>query len=229
MRSPFAPGSIERFEGPTGPNPGAFLGTFIAGGSNGLSTPSSMLFGPDGKNDGKFDLFVTSAVLSSSSNGNGGTLIAAPGSSEVLRYDGTTGAFLSTFVAPDSGGLQFPAFMTFTETDPTKLTYGGRSTSAMARGWAATAFRSDSTTALAPLASSLLTMGQQSVPASPLLGLARPTALRPNPTLLLPAAGTPALAPARAADAVFAASHVATPEDTAGLFAPLASASLDVV
>jgi hypothetical protein len=42
-----------------------------------------------------------------------------------LRYDGTTGAFLSTFVTPDSGGLQFPTFMTFTETDPTTLNYDG--------------------------------------------------------------------------------------------------------
>jgi hypothetical protein len=41
----------------------------------------------------------------------------------VLRYDGTTGAFLGTFVAPDSGGLRFPTFMTFTETDPSTLNY----------------------------------------------------------------------------------------------------------
>ena len=28
----------------------------------------------------------------------------------VLRYDGTTGAFLSTLVTPDSGGLRLPPF-----------------------------------------------------------------------------------------------------------------------
>src|SRR5262249_54028823 len=38
-------------------------------------------------------------------------------------YDGTTGAFLGTFVTPDSGGLKFPTFLTFTETDPTTPAY----------------------------------------------------------------------------------------------------------
>ena len=83
-----------------------------------------MLFGPDGQDDGKLDLYVTSAVGSAANTGKYRPT-AAPGTSEVLRYDGTTGAFLGTFVAPDSGGLQFPDFMTFTETDPTTLNYVG--------------------------------------------------------------------------------------------------------
>ncbi len=47
----------------------------------------------------------------------------------MLRYDATTGAFLGAFVAPDSGGLRFPTFLTFTETDPTTLNYDGATTS----------------------------------------------------------------------------------------------------
>jgi hypothetical protein len=64
-------------------------------------------------------------VSSSVQSGNGGRFIAEPGTSEVLRYDGVTGAFLGTFIAPDSGGLRFPTFMSFTETDPTTLNYDG--------------------------------------------------------------------------------------------------------
>src|SRR5262245_4373885 len=117
----FPPGAVLRFEGPSGPNPGAFLGTFVAGGSGGLASPNGILFGPDG------DLYVASSALAGH-----GALPARPGTSQVLRYDGTTGAFLGTFVTPDSGGLRFPTFLTFTETDPTTLAYrtGDKLTSA---------------------------------------------------------------------------------------------------
>src|SRR5262245_27076496 len=119
----FPPGAVLRFEGPSGPNPGAFLGTFVAGGSGGLASPNGILFGPDG------DLYVASSALSGHS-----ALPARQGTSQVLRYDGTTGAFLGTFVTPDSGGLKFPTFLTFTETDPTTLAYidGNRLTAASA-------------------------------------------------------------------------------------------------
>ena len=50
----------------------------------------------------------------------------------MLRYDGTTGAFLSTLVAPDSGGLRCPLSMSFTETDPTTLNYDGATAGAAA-------------------------------------------------------------------------------------------------
>jgi hypothetical protein len=111
-------GSILRFEGPAGPNPGAFLGTFVPVGSGGLNSPLSLLFGPDANGDGIPDLYVSSAVIRSDFTSQGGT-------SQVLRYDGVTGAFIDTFVAPDSGGLRDPVFMTFTETDPTTLNYDG--------------------------------------------------------------------------------------------------------
>jgi glucose/arabinose dehydrogenase len=127
----FPAGAVMRFEGPSGPNPGApdpALGQqgaiFIPGGSGGLANPSGILFGPNR------DLFVTSSVLA----GTGGVLIAEPGTSQVLRYDGTTGAFLSTFVAPDSGGLRSPFFLTFTETNPTTLNYDGTTTANTASG-----------------------------------------------------------------------------------------------
>jgi DNA-binding beta-propeller fold protein YncE len=58
---------------------------FITAGSGGLNTPFGITLGPDS------NVYVAS---------NGG---------EVLRYNGTTGQFLSTFVAQGSGGLSFNA------------------------------------------------------------------------------------------------------------------------
>ncbi len=108
----FPPGAILKFDGKTG----AFLSTFITGGSGGLANPVGLLFGPDG------DLYVSSCAMD-------GILQALSHTSAVLRYDGTTGAFLNTFVTPDSGGLRCPISMTFTETDPTTLNYDGLTTS----------------------------------------------------------------------------------------------------
>jgi sugar lactone lactonase YvrE len=56
---------------------------FISAGSGGLSTPAGITLGPDG------DVYVA---------GNNGA---------VLRYNGTTGAYISTFVSQGSGGLGF--------------------------------------------------------------------------------------------------------------------------
>ncbi len=97
---------------------GAFVDAFVPRKSGGLIQPYGILFGPDGKNDGKQDLYVASASIYFK---NG--LKAVPGTSTILRYDGTTGAFNRVFVSADSGGLQFPSFMTFTETNPTTLNY----------------------------------------------------------------------------------------------------------
>ena len=176
----FPPGSVLRYEGPGGPNPGAFLGTFVAGGSGGLNTPVGVLFGPDGRNDGKLDLYVTSCVGSSPNTGKL-KLIADPGTSEVLRYDGTTGAFLDTFVAPDSGGLSFPAFMTFTETNPATLNYdGGAAGAAMAtaRPQPTTATRKTSTPGSLPGGGRF---GLAAVPGSPGNTPATADAARPAP------------------------------------------------
>jgi probable HAF family extracellular repeat protein len=81
----------------------------------------------------------------------------------------------------------------------------------------------------APLVSSLLNTRQPPLPASPLLGLATMPAPRPNPTEVLPTARTIAALPAAAADAVFVASHAATHDDAALLFAPLFSNSLEAI
>ncbi|HJT75855.1 MAG TPA: Ig-like domain repeat protein, partial [Gemmataceae bacterium] len=61
---------------------GAFLGTFITAGSGGLSDPRGITWGPDG------NVYVSSYA-----------------NSEVLRYDGTTGAFLNVF-ATGTGGFE---------------------------------------------------------------------------------------------------------------------------
>jgi DNA-binding beta-propeller fold protein YncE len=57
--------------------------TFIAAGSGGLSSPEGITLGPDG------NVYVA---------GDGGA---------VLRYNGTTGVYLNTFVSQGSGGLSF--------------------------------------------------------------------------------------------------------------------------
>jgi streptogramin lyase len=61
---------------------GNFVGVFVASGSGGLSEPRGLAFGPDG------NLYVGSDATHS-----------------VLRYDGTTGVFMDTFVPAGSGGL----------------------------------------------------------------------------------------------------------------------------
>jgi hypothetical protein len=216
----FPPGAVLRFEGPSGPNPGAFLGTFIAGGAGGLANPSGLLFGPDPSGTGTTDLYVASSALKTS-------LGVISHTSQVLRYDATTGAFLGTFITPDSGGLKFATFLTFTETNPTTLNYVPPSTTASVS--AAPAIQTASATNLVPLASSLLNMLLSTTPANPSSGLAAPPAVRPIPTVASPAAGTTAAVPAGAAGALFSASHAATQDDAAWLFAPLVSNGLDAM
>jgi hypothetical protein len=77
-------GWVDRFNGQTG----VFMNQFVSPSSGGLINPIGMVFGPDGKDDGKLDLYVASAR-----------------NSNVLRYDGSTGAFLGEFVPAGSGGL----------------------------------------------------------------------------------------------------------------------------
>src|SRR3954447_15508341 len=78
--------SIARYDGTTG----AFIGTFVAPGSGGLDYPVSLVFGLDG------NLYAANIQRPLWTTGS------------VLKYDGTTGAFLTTFVASGSGGLNYP-------------------------------------------------------------------------------------------------------------------------
>jgi streptogramin lyase len=64
--------------------------TFVAANAGGLSLPHGLTFGPDGH------LYVASQV----SNGSGTT--------GILKFNGTTGASMGTFVAAGSGGLVSP-------------------------------------------------------------------------------------------------------------------------
>jgi hypothetical protein len=98
----FADYSVLRFNGATG----EFIEAFVSPGSSGPYFPTGLgvLFGPDN------NLYV-------SSRGNG------PLDSQVLRYDGKTGAFIDAFIATGSGGLNNPNFVFFTNSDPTTLAY----------------------------------------------------------------------------------------------------------
>jgi DNA-binding beta-propeller fold protein YncE len=80
--------SVVRYQGPSAPSPGSPLpssgqtgATFVATGSGGLLNPDELAFGPDGN------------------------LYVADGNSSVLKYDATTGGFLSVFVPHREGGL----------------------------------------------------------------------------------------------------------------------------
>jgi hypothetical protein len=76
------------------------MDAFVSPRSGGLDGASALVFGPDG------NLYV------SSQNNN-----------SVLRYDGTTGAFIDTFIQTGSGGLNLNTYLVFTNTDPTTLAY----------------------------------------------------------------------------------------------------------
>lgn len=77
---------VQRYNGATG----ASLDTFVASGSGGLLGPTDLAFGPGGFSPGDPDsnLYVTKYQPSGA----------------VLRYDRTSGAFLSSFASSGSGG-----------------------------------------------------------------------------------------------------------------------------
>jgi glucose/arabinose dehydrogenase len=126
--------SVMRFDGKTGaPLPSAGnSGTaiFVASGSGGLMEPESAIFGPDGRGDGGQDLYVSS-VDPTGSNDHG-----TAKTSTVLRYDSNGNpapapgypVTSATFIPANSGGLDNPSFLIFTETDPTTLAYAGTTT-----------------------------------------------------------------------------------------------------
>jgi sugar lactone lactonase YvrE len=82
---------ILRFDAATGaPRPAAGNSGAVFASGNGLSDPVGLAFGPDG------NLYVSSGATDN-----------------ILRYSGTTGAFLSAFVASGSGGLDRPNGLVF--------------------------------------------------------------------------------------------------------------------
>ncbi|MGG6242488.1 hypothetical protein ACQ4N7_28060 [Nodosilinea sp. AN01ver1] len=85
---------------------GELLGDFISAESGLLDDPDTLLFGPDANGDRLKDLYITSGTK--------------PGTSSVLRFDGTTGDFIDTFVGDDpttdideTGGLIRPYELAF--------------------------------------------------------------------------------------------------------------------
>jgi len=79
--------SVTRFDDRSG----ALLGAYIGAGTGGLSSPDDLTFGPDG------NLYVSSS--------------SSPTTGEILRFDGTTGAFISVFA--QGGGLARPYGIAF--------------------------------------------------------------------------------------------------------------------
>jgi DNA-binding beta-propeller fold protein YncE len=84
--------SVLEYNGTTG----AFVRTFVPSGSGGLINAKGLAFGPNG------DLFVSSTGNTFPSD-----------KAAVLEYDGTTGAFVKTFVPFLGGGLTSPAGLAF--------------------------------------------------------------------------------------------------------------------
>jgi DNA-binding beta-propeller fold protein YncE len=93
--------SVLRYNGSTG----AFMGAFVTCGSGGIDGPFGLMFGPDG------NLYVIS-------HEEIGELTCAAArrtsASSVLRYNGSTGAFMDVFVSPGSGGLDGATALIFT-------------------------------------------------------------------------------------------------------------------
>jgi streptogramin lyase len=117
---------------------GSFLGTFVASGSGGLFTPSDLSFGPDGSlyvTGGTFGGNIGVFRYHSQTGAFSGVFASTPPNvapidlvfgpdqnlyvtiqgitSGVLRFNGTTGQFIDSFVTNGSGGLQNPYGLTF--------------------------------------------------------------------------------------------------------------------
>ncbi len=75
---------------------GTFIDEFVPAGYGGLYWPDGVIFGPDD------NLYVTSATNAANAGPRG-----------VLRFNGSTGAFIDAFVPPGSGGLQVATYQTF--------------------------------------------------------------------------------------------------------------------
>jgi streptogramin lyase len=102
--------SVLRYNGSTG----AFMDDFVSCGSGGIDGPFGLTFGPDN------NLYVIShEEIGAPTCAATRTATAA---SSVLRYNGSTGAFIDVFVSPGSGGLDGATALTFTPTpEPSSL------------------------------------------------------------------------------------------------------------
>ncbi|MDH4240214.1 MAG: NHL repeat-containing protein, partial [Phycisphaerae bacterium] len=123
--------SIKRYSVSTG----LFIDDFISAGSEGLSAPKGMVYGPDGNlyvcsynNDrviryngttgAYMDVFVTSGFMLRQPTGltfgpDGNLYVSSFNGTRVLRYNGVTGTYIDTFVTPSSGGLSGPMGLVF--------------------------------------------------------------------------------------------------------------------
>jgi hypothetical protein len=81
-------GAIRRFDWTTG----TYLGDLVADGQDGFRSPGGFIFGTDG------NLYATSNNIQGIPGGVTG----------VMKFNGTTGAYLGLFVAPGSGGIGTP-------------------------------------------------------------------------------------------------------------------------
>lgn len=118
-----APSAVFRFQGPAAKTPGAPMPSaensgalFVASGSGGLLDTFGLIFGPDSNGDGQQDLYLPSFEQAGSNKSKEKT-------ATIKRYDGVTGGFIDTFVTPNSGGLDQPNYLIFSETDPVTLAY----------------------------------------------------------------------------------------------------------
>jgi hypothetical protein len=110
--------AVLRYQGPSGPSPGAFIDQFVAPGYGGLQDPFGVLFGPDANGDGHVDLYVTN-----SESPRLGLINHI--NATVKTYDGVTGVFIDTLTPPAASGRSDTQFLTFTQTDPVTLEYLG--------------------------------------------------------------------------------------------------------
>ncbi len=130
--------SVNRYDGDTG----AFIDLFVTAGSAGLLTPESLVFGPDGNlyvaNDDEsrvqvfdgntglpIDLGNGPGVFVQTGDGgllfttglkfgpDGNLYVGSWGSNEVLRFDGTTGAYIDDFISAGADEPEEPMYMAF--------------------------------------------------------------------------------------------------------------------